>query len=124
MSTAQHYLGAAHPAASLPEQQQQHEAAGPALAAEADVDITFTATTSASGTLLLGSSREFSGWSDAPSASIASSIMRRAVQFLPHLAGAPTPEGPAVRVGLRPFAVGGLPMIGPIPECPGGSRVV
>ena len=108
-----------------------------------EIDITFTATTSASGSLLVcawvnlmvykviclthmceracltvqvGSSREFSGWASEPSSSIIDAIMARAGHFLPALA-ASVPAGPLgsdVRVGLRPFALGGLPLIGPI----------
>ena len=83
------------------------------------VDITFTATTSASGSLLIGSSREFSGWSSEPSADIVDAVMERAAIFLPALAAVPRPKGPDVRVGLRPYAVGGLPLIGPVPGLPG-----
>lgn len=42
--------------------------------------------------------------------------MERAALFLPALGSIPNPTGQAVRVGLRPFARGGLPMIGPVPE--------
>jgi glycine/D-amino acid oxidase-like deaminating enzyme len=107
------------------------------------VDITFTATTSAAGTLLIGeralteevsvearerlaanslawpptagSSREFSGWGAAPSSDIINAIMRRAATFLPNLAGITSEQllG-STRVGLRPYAVGGLPAVGPV----------
>lgn len=117
-------------------------AAAAAPHASPDVDITFTATTSASGTLLLGSSREFSGWDTTPSPAIVSSILQRAALFLPGLgpaaaaaaagaaAGAATMQaaieaggaplqGLSVRVGLRPYAVGGLPLVGPVKDAPG-----
>lgn len=47
--------------------------------------------------------------------------MHRAAQFLPHLEGIRVdPNDPAsVRVGLRPFAHGGLPMVGPVPGVQG-----
>jgi len=94
-------------------------AAAAAAPASDPVDITFTVTTSASGTLLLGSSREFSGWGNDASTSIVQAIMGRAAQFLPQLADHPLPTGPDVRVGLRPYATGGLPMVGPVPGCSG-----
>jgi hypothetical protein len=46
--------------------------------------------------------------------------MRRAAAFLPGLSTCIAPSGPSVRVGLRPFAVGGMPMIGPVKGVPGG----
>ena len=83
------------------------------------VDITFTATTSASGSLLIGSSREFSGFTSEPDSDIVEAVMTRATGFLPALAGVPLPQGDDVRVGLRPYAVGGLPLVGPVPGLPG-----
>ncbi|KAG2422315.1 hypothetical protein HXX76_016140, partial [Chlamydomonas incerta] len=90
------------------------------------------------------SSREFSGWETDPSPAVVSAIMQRAALFLPGLqpaaaqaaaaaaaaaidsssssgsssssAGVP---GMTVRVGLRPYAVGGLPMVGPVAGAPG-----
>ncbi|KIY94450.1 hypothetical protein MNEG_13511 [Monoraphidium neglectum] len=57
-----------------------------------------------------------------------SAIMRRAHRFMPHLSpalldaalsgGGPV-GGASVRVGLRPYALGGLPAIGPVPGLPG-----
>ncbi|KAI8468098.1 MAG: oxidoreductase [Monoraphidium minutum] len=95
----------------------------------ARVDITFTATTSASGTLLIGSSREFSGWHAAPDSAVMTAIMRRAHGFAPALspalldaaraAGGGPGGGASVRVGLRPYALGGLPAIGPVPGLDG-----
>ncbi|KAF8063792.1 thiO [Scenedesmus sp. PABB004] len=84
------------------------------------VDITFTATTSVAGSLLIGSSREFSGWEVAPSADIVAAIMARATAFLPDLAAvAPEQLLGTTRVGLRPFALGGLPAVGRVPGLPG-----
>uniref|UniRef100_A0A7S3VMZ3 FAD-dependent oxidoreductase domain-containing protein 1 n=1 Tax=Dunaliella tertiolecta TaxID=3047 RepID=A0A7S3VMZ3_DUNTE len=81
-------------------------------------DITFTATSSASGSLLLGSSREFvdvaSNVSAQASHAVVEAILERAQVFLPGLVGGSVlPD--LIRVGLRPFAVGGYPMIGPVP---------
>jgi glycine/D-amino acid oxidase-like deaminating enzyme len=67
-----------------------------------------------------GSSREFSGWEAVPSSSIIDAIMQRASVFLPHLAGISSSDIlQSTRVGLRPYAVGGLPAIGPVPGLPG-----
>ncbi|KAF5827274.1 hypothetical protein DUNSADRAFT_1012 [Dunaliella salina] len=85
-------------------------------------DITFTATSSASGSLLLGSSREFVDAEGDVSAQaspvVVEAILERAQMFLPGLAGVSVDPN-LVRVGLRPFAVGGYPMIGPVPGHPG-----
>ncbi|GAX84703.1 hypothetical protein CEUSTIGMA_g12125.t1 [Chlamydomonas eustigma] len=113
MSYTQHYAPGSSTTTSLPQQPHVHHDNNEA------VDITFTATTSTSGSLLIGSSREFSGWSSDTSFDIVAAIMDRAAMFLPNLSGLKTPEGPAVRVGLRPFAVGGAPIIGSVPGIPG-----
>jgi glycine/D-amino acid oxidase-like deaminating enzyme len=78
----------------------------------AAADITFTATTSGNGTLLVGSSREFSGWDPVASMGVVDAIMQRACVFLPELASV-NPRNIDVRVGLRPFSPTG-PMVGPI----------
>lgn len=49
-------------------------------------------------------------------------VLERAAAFLPHLAPCSQPSDEAVRVGLRPFAVGGMPLIGPVPGHPGGCH--
>ena len=85
--TLQHYSSSSSSASA------QHE----------DVDITFTATTSAAGTLLVGSSREFSGWGADPSPDVVTSILQRAAHFLPALEGVRADDA-SVRVGLRPYA--------------------
>lgn len=81
-------------------------------------DIAFTATPSTSGTCLIGSAREFSGWDVSPSHSIQEAIMDRAEHFLPAFGGYNNADN-GVRVGLRPYALGGLPFIGPVAEVPG-----
>jgi glycine/D-amino acid oxidase-like deaminating enzyme len=89
-------------------------------AADAALDVTFTATVSAAGSLLVGSSREFCGWECTPSAAIVGAIMRRAATFLPHLDGLSAEAlADTTRVGLRPYAQGGLPAVGPVPGLPG-----
>lgn len=75
-----------------------------------------------------GSSREFNGWQAAPDSLVMSAIMDRAHHFMPHLSpallqaalnGGGAAGSASVRVGLRPYAVGGLPAIGPVPGLPG-----
>eukprot|EP00878_Enallax_costatus_P025085 GHUV01026806.1.p1 GENE.GHUV01026806.1~~GHUV01026806.1.p1 ORF type:complete len:441 (+),score=126.12 GHUV01026806.1:624-1946(+) len=120
LSYTQHYSAAA---------EQQHAAStGPSPASSKSignanmtaVDITFTATTSASGSLLIGSSREFGGWDSTPSESIVSAIMARAATFLPDLSTITADElMHSTRVGLRPYALGGLPAVGPVPGLSG-----
>ncbi|PNH06143.1 hypothetical protein TSOC_007518 [Tetrabaena socialis] len=123
------------------------------------VDITFTATTTVTGSLLIGSSREFSGWDTTPSPPIVAAILQRSALFLPglqpaadaaaevaaaHASGGGTAmpygrggaeggvlygsggggsggalAGLSVRVGLRPYATGGLPLVGPVEGAPG-----
>lgn len=67
-----------------------------------------------------GSSREFSGYEAAPSMSVITAILARASQFLPALGAVPPAQllG-STRVGLRPFALGGLPAVGLVPGLPG-----
>ncbi|KAL4431222.1 hypothetical protein ABPG75_006478 [Micractinium tetrahymenae] len=85
---------------------------------EEGIDITFTATTSASGSLLVGSSREFAGYSrDAPE-HIVSAIMQRAAHFLPALAAVRW-QDISVRAGPRPFATAGGPTVSPVPGVEG-----
>jgi len=117
MSYAKHYTLGNHGGSST-SSSSSGSASGPG---STEVDITFTATQSAAGTLLLGSSREFSGWDNDGSQPIIDTIMQRAAQFLPALAGVNVAQSDtdAVRVGLRPFAHGGLPMVGPVPDVPG-----
>ncbi len=74
-------------------------------------------------------------WDTRPSPAIVAAILRRAALFLPGLgaaadAAASAAEaggagaggalaGLSVRVGLRPYAVGGLPLVGPVHGAPG-----
>ncbi|PRW45110.1 glycine oxidase isoform X1 isoform A [Chlorella sorokiniana] len=82
------------------------------------VDITFTATTSKSGSLLVGSSREFAGFgSDAPEA-VVQAIMQRAHTFLPGLATVQRPDI-HVRCGPRPYATAGSPIVDTVPGADG-----
>lgn len=81
------------------------------------VDVTFTATTAANGALLVGSSREFSGWDTAVHGEVVDAILSRAATFLPFL-GHTKADQLRVRVGLRPFSPSG-PVVGPVPGVKG-----
>ena len=64
---------------------EQQPGSGSAKPHDSDpvADITFTATRSASGALLLGSSREEAGFDAAPSDAVAEAILARCAAFLP-----------------------------------------
>lgn len=98
---------------------------------ESAPDITFTATTSASGELLLGSSRQFSGFESSAGLETTAAILKRAAEFMPSLSASAaavstllaggSPEewsDGLVRTGPRPWAATGLPFVGPIPGHP------
>ena len=95
----------------------QHYASQTARSNE-KLDITFTATTSASGSLLLGSSREFCGFHGQSSPAVVQAILDRAAMFLPGLREVDL-SMVNVRVGLRPFAPRGLPYVGWMPGSDG-----
>ena len=96
----------------------QHYQRGKDPAAVEGMDITFTATQSASGSLLLGSSRELSGFDSQADQHVVQAILERASRFLPALQHV-SPASTAVRVGLRPFSSRGLPYVGRLPGCSG-----
>ena len=81
------------------------------------MDITFTATQSASGSLLLGSSRELCGFCSEANADVIEAILKRSRTFLPALQHV-TAASTDVRVGLRPYSARGLPYVGGLPGCP------
>lgn len=81
------------------------------------LDISFTATSTSHNTLLIGSSREFSGWESRESIAVVNSIMQHAIEFLPDLKFVNL-HAADIRVGLRPFSATG-PIIGPVPGIPG-----
>ena len=74
----------------------------------ASLAITFTATTTASGSLLVGSSREMAGYEDAPSDAVVQAILDRATKFVPGLAGL-QPQDSQTR---WPSFPGGLDVLG------------
>jgi sarcosine oxidase subunit beta len=69
-----------------------------------------------SGSLLLGSSREFVGLDRSVSKSIVQSIAARALRFLPVLSRTSIIRSYA---GLRPWSPDHLPLIGPVESVPG-----
>lgn len=78
--------------------------------------VAMVAESTASGGLLLGSSREFVGFDRTVSPSVAQAIAARAIRYLPPLAGLS-----AIRSysGLRPWSPDHLPLIGPVAGIPG-----
>lgn len=70
----------------------------------------------ASGTMLLGSSREFAGWSTVPEPAVVAAIAARAIALFPGLAGARLMR---TYVGFRPATPDHLPAIGWDAEVPG-----
>ena len=94
----------------------QHYQRGKDPAAAEGMDITFTATQSASGSLLVGSSRELSGFDSQASEHVIEAILERASTFLPALQHVNAASA-AARVGLRPFSTRGMPYVGKLPGC-------
>ncbi len=86
------------------------QAAGEGLQAALVAELT------ASGTLLLGSSREFAGYDRTVSLAVIRAIAGRAVRFLPSLAGKGVIRSYA---GLRPWSPDHRPVIGPVAGVPG-----
>lgn len=85
---------------------------------EEGAQITFTATAGVSGSLLIGSSRDTHNWDPAVEEDVLAAILDRAVMYLPDLNAVKLADV-EVRVGFRPFSQAGLPVIGPVPGCPG-----
>lgn len=81
-----------------------------------DLEVAFVAEKTASGTLLLGSSRQFVGFDRIVSPSVIQAIAARALRFLPSLAGVKVIRSYA---GLRPWSPDHLPLIGPVEPVPG-----
>ncbi|KVI11553.1 uncharacterized protein LOC112506927 [Cynara cardunculus var. scolymus] len=80
--------------------------------------ISMTATMDSLGNLVLGSSRQFVGFSTEIDKHIINRIWERAREFFPSLRELSLTElekSREVRVGLRPFMPDGKPMIGPVP---------
>ncbi|KAI3771399.1 hypothetical protein L6452_02563 [Arctium lappa] len=80
--------------------------------------ISMTATMDSLGNLVLGSSRQFVGFSTEIDEHIINQIWERAREFFPslrELSLTDLEKSREVRVGLRPFMPDGKPMIGPVP---------
>ncbi|KAJ3681134.1 hypothetical protein LUZ60_015623 [Juncus effusus] len=82
--------------------------------------ISFTATLDALGNLILGSSRQFCGFSKEIDPSILKSIWNRAGEFFPSLKSISLDEiqNQQIRIGHRPYMPDGKPVIGPVPDIP------
>jgi glycine/D-amino acid oxidase-like deaminating enzyme len=82
------------------------------------LEVAFVAEMTASGTLLLGSSRQFVGYDRTVSLPVMRAVASRAARFLPSLArnGAKVIRSYA---GLRPWSPDHLPLIGPVEAVPG-----
>lgn len=81
-----------------------------------DLQVAFVAEMTASGTLLLGSSRQFVGFDRSVSLAVVQAIAARAARFLPSLANVGVIRSYA---GLRPWSPDHLPLIGPLAVIPG-----
>jgi D-hydroxyproline dehydrogenase subunit beta len=84
--------------------------------AEEGLQAALVAELTASGALLLGSSRQFAGFDRTVSLAIVQAIAHRAVRFLPALAQVGLIRSYA---GLRPWSPDHLPLIGPVEAVPG-----
>ncbi|GKV35935.1 hypothetical protein SLEP1_g44130 [Rubroshorea leprosula] len=77
-----------------------------------------TATMDLMGNLVLGSSRQFSGFNIQVDESVVLSIWKRAGDFFPKLREQSLTDfikSRKVRIGLRPYMPDGKPVIGPVP---------
>jgi glycine/D-amino acid oxidase-like deaminating enzyme len=81
-----------------------------------DLQVALVAEMTASGTLLLGSSRQFAGFDRSVSLAVLRAIAARALRFLPSLANVGVIRSYA---GLRPWSPDHLPLIGPVEAIPG-----
>lgn len=82
-----------------------------------DLSVSMTATIDAAGNLLVGSSREFSGFNTDLDESVITHIWKRVGEYFPKLRSLSLSDLSAsrkVRIGLRPYMPDGKPMIGPV----------
>ncbi|KAE8663242.1 putative lipoxygenase [Hibiscus syriacus] len=82
------------------------------------LSVSMTSTIDTVGNLVLGSSRQFAGFSTEVDDSIVLHIWKRAGEFFPKLKELPLTDfvkNRKVRVGLRPYMPDGKPVIGPVP---------
>ncbi|KDP45239.1 hypothetical protein JCGZ_15104 [Jatropha curcas] len=83
------------------------------------LSVSMTATMDSVGNLVLGSSREFSGFSTEVDESIVGHIWKRAGEFFPKLKELSLGDlimNRKLRIGLRPYMPDGKPVIGPVPD--------
>ncbi|XP_065874388.1 uncharacterized protein [Euphorbia lathyris] len=83
------------------------------------LSVSMTATMDALGNLVLGSSREFSGFSTEVDESIVGCIWNRAGEFFPKLKELTLEDitlSRKLRIGLRPYMPDGKPVIGSVPD--------
>lgn len=88
---------------------------------EGDLSISMTATIDAYGNLLIGSSRQFTGFDTELDVFIVNRIWERAQEFFPALKELSLErlrDKLNVRIGLRPYMPDGKPVIGPVPGTP------
>ncbi|HSB67382.1 MAG TPA: FAD-binding oxidoreductase, partial [Anaerolineales bacterium] len=81
-----------------------------------DLQVALVAEMTTTGTVLLGSSRQFVGEDRTVSMKVIQAIATRASRFLPRLGYAQVIRSYA---GLRPWSPDHLPLIGPVQSCPG-----
>jgi glycine/D-amino acid oxidase-like deaminating enzyme len=81
-----------------------------------DLQVALVAELTASGTLLVGSSRQFVGFDRRVSLPVMQAVAERALRFLPALAGVGVIRSYA---GLRPWSPDHLPLVGPVAAVPG-----
>ncbi|KAJ6319318.1 hypothetical protein OIU78_014857 [Salix suchowensis] len=82
------------------------------------LSVSMTATMDTVGNLVLGSSRQFTGYSTQVDESIINHIWKRAEEFFPKLKELSLEDftlDRKVRIGLRPYMLDGKPVIGPVP---------
>ncbi|KAM3276701.1 hypothetical protein ACQJBY_044850 [Aegilops geniculata] len=93
---------------SIPSNKDEHDAAS----------ISMTATLNTKGHLVLGSSREFKGFSREVDKSILKSIWDRAGEFFPAINNVhlDIDEDKEIRIGHRPYMPDGKPVIGFVPD--------
>jgi glycine oxidase len=68
------------------------------------------------GSVLVGATVEDAGFDESSTAGGVAGLLQAGADLLPSLAGASVE---AIRVGLRPQAAGGLPVVGALPDAPG-----
>ncbi|MGV3614040.1 MAG: NAD(P)/FAD-dependent oxidoreductase [Fimbriimonas sp.] len=78
--------------------------------------VAFNVQPRATGQILIGSSRQYAGWDASIDRSIVARMMRRALEYMPALAGLSTIR---TWTGFRPATPNKLPLIGAWPDAPG-----